>query len=200
MLKDKPLYLLGAQGGDVFFAYDAKPTKQNLGKVLHKKNAIYLFEKLSGGNPSYAAGFATHYAADCTLHPFVYAYESTKKSPLAHTGFENDLGLYISRRFARRRKIMPLEEILACTGPVYDSVKKVVPDITMTGTERCLKRYFTYTRFLYRTKRQEYKCDYDFKALDTDIDAAIELGLAAVKCVIDKRIDPDIFGKEFLQR
>ena len=200
ILSPKPLYLLGAEGGDVFFAYDVKPTKTNLGRVLHTKNPIYLFEKLSQGNLTYAAGFATHYALDCTLHPYVYAYESTKKSPLSHSGFESDLGLYMSKKYARRRSIVPLEQILACTSPVYDSVKRIEPFITMTGTERCLKRYFAYTRFLFRTKRQEFKCDYDFTNLDSDIEAGIELGLAAVKCVLDGKIDPDIFGKQFLQK
>lgn len=200
MLGPKPLYLLGAQGGDVFFAYDAKPTKTNLGRILHAKNPIFIFGKLAGGNKTYAAGFATHYAFDCTLHPYVYAYESTKKSPLAHSGFENDLGLYISRKYALRRKIIPLEQVLACTGPVYDSVKRIEPQITLTGTERCLKRHFAYTKFLYRAKRQDYKCGYDFKNLDADIERSVELGLAAVKCVLDGRIDPDVFGKEFLQK
>lgn len=200
MLSPKTLYLLGAQGGDTFFAYSVKPTKTNLGRGLHRMNAIYLFEQLSRGNPAYAAGFASHYALDCTLHPAIYAYESTKRSPFAHTGFESDLGLYISRKYGMRRRIIPEDEVLACTSAVYDSIKKVEPLVTLTGTERCLKRYFSYTRFLFRTKRQEYKCDYDFKMLDGKIEESIALGLEAVKCVLDGDIDTEIFGKHFLQK
>ena len=200
MLAPKTLYLLGAQGGDIFFAYDVKPTKTNLGRSLHKKNAIYLFEQLKSGNRAYAAGYATHYALDASLHPTIYAFERTKRSPFAHSSFESDLGLYISRKYGLRRQIIPEEKVLACTGMVYDTMKKVEPLITVTGTERCLKRHFLYTRFLYRTKRQEYKCGYEFTRLDGEIEDSIELGLSAVKCVLDGNIDPDIFGKQFLQK
>ncbi len=199
-ITSRTLYLLGAQGGDVFFAYNIKPTKANLGRTMHNADAKWLFKKLSGGNLSYCAGFATHYALDCTLHPDIYAYENTRRSPLAHFNFENDLGLYVSRKFAVRRQILPKESILACTSPVYDSVKRVEPRITMTGVERCLKRHFAFTRFMYRTKRQEYKCDYDFKKLDDKIDEGIKLGIAAVKSVIDGSIGGELFEKEFLQK
>ena len=199
-ITSKTLYLLGAQGGDVFFAYNIKPTKTNLGRSMHAANALDLFEKLTRGNPSYCAGFATHYALDCTLHPEIYAYEKTQRSPLAHMRFENDLGLFISRKYNLRRQIIPREKVLACTYAVYDSVKLIEPHITVTGVERCLKRHFTYTRFLYRTKRTDFKCSYDFKSLSQDIEDAVDLGLLAVKCALDKRVDPDVFGKDFLQK
>lgn len=196
----KTLYMLGAQGGDVFFAYNAKPTKDNLGRVIHVKNAVYLFEQLIKGNLSYAAGFATHYAMDCTLHPVIYAYERTRRSPLAHQSFESDLGLFLSRKYGIRRQIIPQEKLLACTGPVYDSMKRIEPFITLTGTERCLKRHFAYTKFLFKTKRTEYKCGYDFNTVTDEIDDAIELGVAAVKCVLNETVDTQLFSKEFLQK
>ncbi|MDE7453612.1 MAG: zinc dependent phospholipase C family protein [Clostridia bacterium] len=198
-IKNKTLYMLGAQGGDVFFAYNIKPTKSNLGRSMHRMDVPDLFEKLIEGNPSYAAGFATHYALDSTLHPKIYAYERTKRSPLTHVKFENDLGLYISRKFHTRRTIIPREKLLACTSPVYDSVKKVEPLVTITGVERCLKRHFAYSKFLYRFKRQNYKCRYDFSALSDDIDKSIKTGVAAVKSVLDGNPDPEIFNKKFLQ-
>lgn len=200
LIANKTLYLLGAQGGDVFFAYNVKPTKSNLGRSIHKQNAVYAFGQLIKGNPSYAAGFATHYALDCTLHPVIYAYEATKRSPFTHTKFESDLGLYISRKYAMRRTIIPREKVLACTGPVYDSVKRLEPLITVTGVERCLKRHFAWTKYIYRMKKQSYKCGYDFSALNDNIEAAVSLGVEAVKCVLDKNIDPDIFSKQFLQK
>ena len=198
-IKNKTLYLLGAQGGDVFFAYNIKPTKSNLGRSMHRTDVQVLFEKLLTGNPSYAAGFATHYALDSTLHPKIYAYEKTRRSPFTHVKFENDLGLYISRKFKTRRTIIPREKVLACTGAVYDSVKKVEPLITISGVERCLKRHFAYSKFLYRFKRQYYKCRYDFSTLSDDVDKSIEVGVEAVKSVLDGEIDPEIFGKHFLQ-
>lgn len=199
-ITSKTLYLLGAQGGDVFFAYNIKPTKSNLGRNLHNRNAYGLFCQLIQGNPSYAAGFATHYALDCTLHPYIYAYERTKRSPFAHVKFENDLGLFISRKYGLRRKILPREKVLACTFAVYDTIKKTEPLITVTGVERCLKRHFSYTRFLYRTKRQNYKCDYNFEKLSSAVDEAVKLGTAAVKSVLDGKAGEEIFGLSFLQK
>lgn len=199
-IDNKTLYLLGAQGGDVFFAYNVKPTKSNLGRRIHGEDARELFEKLCEGNLSYAAGFATHYALDSSLHPIIYAYENSKKSPFAHAAFERDLGLYMSRKFATRRQILPREKVLAVTGAVYDSIKKVEPLVTVTGVERCLKRHFTYSKFLFRTKKQDYKCGFDFAALSESVDEGIELGKKCVEGVLTKNIDGELFGRRFLQR
>lgn len=198
-IKDRTLYLLGAQGGDVFFAYNAKLTKSNLGRALHRCNPVELFEKLCEGNPSYAAGFATHYALDCTMHPAVYAYEFSHKSMFAHQRMERDLGLYISKLFRIRRCILPRERVLACTGEVYDSIKLIEPDITVTGVERCLKRHFSYTKYLYKNKKQSYKCDFDFSSLSGAVEDAIYLGTDAVKCVLSRDIRGAIFEKAFLE-
>lgn len=194
------LYLLGAQGGDVFFTYNMKFSKTNLGRSMHAMNAAQLFTVLKDGNPSYAAGFATHYALDCTLHPIVYAYDDSRSSPLAHQKIENDMGLYISKFYRIRRRILPRERVLACTCPVYDSVKNVAPSITVTGVERCLKRYFNYTRYLFKTKKQAYKCDFDFSSLAGAVEDAVSLGVQAVNCVLSGHIDGAIFEKSFLQR
>ena len=190
---------MGAQGGDIFFAYKLKP-RNNLGRELHIKNAAYLFERLIEGNLSYAAGYATHYALDSRLHPIVYNYEKNKRSPLAHNSFESDLGLYISRKFKIRRQILPRDKVLACTSPVYDTMKRVEPLITITGVERCLKRHFAWTRYSYGVKRQDYKCKYDFSMLDDRIDEAIDLGVKAVECVLNGDIDPEVFSSDFLNK
>lgn len=195
----KTLYLIGAQGGDIFFAYRLKP-RDNLGRELHRRNPAYIFEQLKKGNLSYACGYATHYALDCKLHPFVYEYERSRRSFLSHNAFESDLGLYISRKFKMRRQILPKDSVLACTGAVYDSIKKVEPLITITGVERCLKRHFAWTRYSYGVKRQTYKCKYDFSALDTPVDEAIELGVKAVGCVLEGNIGTEIFGGDFLNK
>ena len=198
-IKNKTLYLLGAQGGDLFFAYNIKPTKSNLGRSMHRADAQKLFEKLVSGNPSYVAGFATHYALDSTLHPKIYAYERTRRSPLTHVKFENDLGLYVSRKFKMRRTIIPREKLLACTGAVYDTIKKVEPLVTISGIERCLKRHFAYSKFIYRFKKQSYKCKYDFSTLSDDVDESILVGIDAVRSVLDGEVPAEIFNKKFLQ-
>ena len=199
-IKNKTLYTLGALGADVFFAYNYKFTKTNLGRDLHRRNAEELFTALKGANAAYSAGYATHYALDCTLHPAVYAYENSHKHPLAHQRFEADLGLFISKYFGLRRTILPRATILENTFAVYDAVKLLEPSVTVTGVERCLKRHFNYTRFLYKTKKQTYVCSYDFTSLSGAVEEAVELGEKCVKCVLSGDIDGAIFEKAFLQR
>ena len=200
LIDDRYLYLLGAQGGDVFFAYNLKLNKTNLGRRLHTIPADKLFTELDCTNPSYCAGYATHYALDCTLHPAIYAFENEKKSPVAHFNFESDLGLYISRKYATPRKILPREAVIGATFTVYDCIKKVDDSITLTGIERCLKRHFTYTKYIYKNKKQTYKYDYDYSSLAGSISDAIDLGVKAVKCVLNRDIAAEIFDKQFLQK
>ncbi len=99
-----------------------------------------------------------------------------------------------------RRRILPQDCVLSCTGAVYDSIKLLAPAVTVTGVERCLKRHFNYTRYIFKTKKQAYKCNFDFASLAGNIEDAIDLGVKAVQCVLDKNVDAEIFSKEFLQR
>ena len=199
-IKNKTLYLLGAQGGDVFFAYNLKFSGTNLGREMHAAPAKQLFEKLAQGNKSYLAGFATHYAADSAMHPAIYAYERTKRSPVAHTRFEKDLGLFVSRKYCMRRIILPRESVLACTYAVYDAVKRFEPSITVTGVERCLKRHFNYTRYEFCVKRQTFKCKYDFSTLSSALDDAVDLGVKCVTSALEGDFGGEIFGREFLSK
>ena len=194
------LYLLGAQGGDVFFAYNLIFNKSNLGRDMHRRCAYDLIKGLSSGNMSYAAGFAAHYALDSTLHPAVYSYVNSHHSPLSHINFESDLGLFISRLFNIRRSIIPREKLLACTSPLYDSIKVIEEGVTVTGIERCLKRHFTYTRYLYKRKSYEYKCAYPFHDLEGAVKDAIESGEKCVSSVLNNDIQPDLFSTPFLAK
>lgn len=198
-ITNQTLYFLGSQGPDIFFTYSARPTKTNPGRIMHSRSAVDVFTALSGANPSYAAGFATHYALDSTLHPAVYAYEKGKRSPFAHQRFERDLGLYVSKFYQVRRTILQREKILACTSAIYDSAKLLDDKITVTGVERCLKRHFEYTRYLYRTKKQSYKCKFDFSSLAGAVEEAVTLGTACVESVLEGNIDQTLFNREFLQ-
>lgn len=200
LITDKKLYNLGAQGGDVFFFYRADFSPMNEGKKLHNTEPKELFSALCRTNPSYAAGFAAHYALDCTIHPAVYAFEETKSSPLAHINFEKDLGLYVSRRFSTPRKIMPKDDVIGATFAVYDAISAVNEEVTLSGVERCLKRFFTYSRAVYAKKRQTYKYDYDYSQLNPLIDKCMELGVKAIACVLEQNIDPEVFSASFLQK
>ena len=194
------LYLLGAQGGDVFFAYNLNLSKRNLGRDLHRRSAYDLIEGLSCGNLTYAAGFAVHYALDSALHPAVYSYVNSHHSPLSHVNFESDLGLYMSRLFNIRRGIIPREKLLACTFPLYDSIRRVETGVTVTGIERCLKRHFTYTRYLYRRKSFEYKCAYPFEDLEGAVKDAVEFGGECVRAVLSGELSPELFSSPFLAK
>ncbi len=197
-ISDRKLYLLGAQGGDVFFMYNLNRSS-NLGRRLHGLDAKFVFDNLASANISYAAGFATHYALDSTIHPAVYAFEAACKAPLAHLAFEKDIGLYVSRKYSTPRKIMPKEDVCGATFTVYDAVKKLDDSITLTGVERCLKRYFSYTRAVYARKKQTYKFDYDYSSLSPLIDQAADAGVKAATCVVRGDIDSQVFSKQFLQ-
>lgn len=199
-IADRTLYMLGAHGGDVFFAYKLSFKKTNLGRRLHGMPAAELFDILSEGDLSYAAGFATHYALDCTLHPAIYAFENNTKMPMAHIRMENDLGLYISRKFAIPRNILPRERVLSETFSVYDSIKKFDSAVTVTGIERCLKRHFAYSRALLKSKRQDYATDYDFTSLSGAVDDAVSLGVSCVKSVLSGEISKELFSRSFLER
>ena len=197
---DHTLYMLGAQGGDVFFAYKLNFSQANLGRRLHRTDTCELFKILQEGNLSYAAGFATHYALDCTLHPAIYAFENSSKSPLAHMRFENDLGLYISRKYAIARSILPRERILEATFAIYDSIVKVEPRVTVTGIERCLKRHFSYTRALFKAKKQEFGLNYDYRSLSGAVDDAVSLGASCVEAIVSGNVSEKLFSKSFLEK
>lgn len=199
-IADRNLYMLGAQGGDVFFAYKLNLNQNNLGKRLHAMPAKELFEILEEGDLSYACGFATHYALDCTLHPAVYAFEASSKLAFAHMRFESDLGLFISRKYAITRHILPRESVLGATFAVYDSISKAEPEVTLTGVERCLKRHFLYTRELLKRKRTTYALPYDFSSLSGAVDDAVSFGVECIEAVISGNIDGDIFSRSFNER
>ena len=94
-----PLYFFGAQGADFCFFYRfLRPKTKNLGSFLHRQggyNAFCVLSKLSArclGLFAYSLGFITHYAADVTFHPFVYAQAG--KSALKHSRIEGAMDVY----------------------------------------------------------------------------------------------------------
>lgn len=77
-------WILGAQGPDpLFFHQRYHPWRsgrvRTLGNRMHgQRTADFLIALLTGAETeaqwAYACGFLTHYAADTTVHPFVYAW------------------------------------------------------------------------------------------------------------------------------
>lgn len=98
-----PLYFFGAQGPDFCFFYRSlNPKAKNLGSYLHREGgfpAFCVLKSLAARDPqilSYALGYVTHYAADSTFHPYVYA--TTGNSPLRHSRLENILDIRFKRQ------------------------------------------------------------------------------------------------------
>lgn len=199
-ISDRTAYMLGAQGGDVFFAYKLSLKESNLGKRLHHLNPAELFEFLKEGDFSYCAGFATHYAVDASLHPFVYAFENSAKTPFAHLRFESDLGLYLSRKFSIPRNILPRERVLSQVYTVYDSMVNVIPKITLTGVERCLKRHFIFTKELIKNKKTSYIFDYNYASLSDAVESAISLGVECVEGLAEGKPCDELFKLSFLEK
>ena len=198
-ISERKLYALGAQGGDVFFMYNASRAN-NLGRRMHAMDAKEVFAALKEGNLSYAAGWATHYALDCTVHPFVYAYEETHKGAFLNQRYERDFGLYVSRRCNMRRMILPRERVLDCTFAACDSVKRLLPYINAAGTASCLKRHFAYTLRQFKSKKQQFELDCDYSETYKAFERGLELGVKCVESALDKNIDGEIFNKSFLQK
>ncbi|MCD7729516.1 MAG: zinc dependent phospholipase C family protein [Clostridia bacterium] len=197
-ITNNDLYLLGAQGGDVFFFYGIS-YKNNLGRQLHRANTEELFNNLIKGDLSYAAGWATHYAIDSCVHPFVYGYTDTHKGSFVHIKYERDLGLYVSRKTGVRRSILPRERVLACTLPVCDSIRHAAPQVSPSGTAECLKRHFAYSKHVFRSKKQEFALDGNYSQAFAAYEKGIELGVLAAENVLSGSIDGEIFGKSFLE-
>lgn len=100
-----PLYFFGAQGADFCFFYRfLNPKSKNLGSYLHRQGGYTAFCTLKNfsardlGLFAYTLGFITHYAADVTFHPYVYAQSG--KSPLKHARVEGALDMHFKRNNA----------------------------------------------------------------------------------------------------
>ncbi len=193
-------YLLGSQGGDLFFFYKATPTSANIGRKLHLMSAENVFSALLKGDFTYCAGYATHYALDCTLHPDVYAYSEARYGIITHQSFEEDLGLFASRRYNLMRQILTLEDMLECVYPVYTSMRLVEPNLSLSGVERCIKRFFTYTKHLYDRKKNIFRNDFPYSSLYLKLEQAISLGVKAIISLSEGKVDKTVFSKSFLER
>ena len=197
-ITDRKLYFMGAQGGDVFFMYRLSRA-DNTGRKLHALDARQVFENLRPADTSYTAGFAAHYALDSAIHPAVYAFEETSRARFAHIAFERDIGLYVSRKYSFPRKIMPREDVCGAAPTVYDAVKRLDGSITLPGVEKCLKRYFAYTRAIYARKRTTYKFDYDYSSLAPLLERAVARGADIVEHAVAGDTEGDLFKEKFLQ-
>jgi hypothetical protein len=113
---------------------------------------------------------------------------------------ESELGLYISKQFGIRRQILPRERVLAQTYTIYDSIKKIDENVTVTGIERALSRHFYYTRILFNKKSQVFSLSIDEDTLLKEIENSLNRGKECVRQVLDGNLDKDTFSKSFLEK
>lgn len=94
---DPAAFLWGSNGPDTLFCYRVWRSKKNrgedlptLGSRLHRENTgLFLRSLIRNANTpsqkSYVLGYLTHYAADCTLHPYIFAL-TKEGEPFAKPG------------------------------------------------------------------------------------------------------------------
>lgn len=197
--EDTDLYLLGAQGGDLFFTYTLS-LNSNTGSLLHSMDNVRLFKALARANGAYAAGFATHYALDSTMHPVIYALEARTSAPFAHILLEADIGLFTSKKYGIGRRILPRERVMKCADGVYAAVRGVLGDITPFGVQRCLARHYAYTRAALFARKSRYTFGFDYSPIFPVMERAISLGCDCVSAISSGDISPSLFGASFLAR
>ena len=94
----------GSEGPDPFFfslfALPGTPSAPKLGSMMHTRRTddflVALARACTGSDitRAYCCGFFTHYAADTTFHPFVYAHslaEDGSYSSTSHCTLEHQL-------------------------------------------------------------------------------------------------------------
>lgn len=110
--RDHSAFALGLQGPDLFFYYlpSYLMHRKNIGDLAHRKDTGQFFanllqsRKLFAGKKhslsiadAYICGFMGHYTLDCTIHPYVYAFQAIMPRP--HLPIRNILvSMLISKR------------------------------------------------------------------------------------------------------
>ncbi len=201
-ITDKDLYLLGSQGGDLYFFYNNFLSSKNVGRMLHQRDAMELFTTFQAGTPSYIAGFATHYAMDSVLHPYVYQCQDERHGTFFfHMRFEADLGLYISRVLNVPRDRMDPDIIQSKTEIIYENLKLVDDRATPEGMVKGMKGFEKYVQHFYKAEKDYYKVKhYDFDSLHDPLMRGIDKGVLCVQQVLDNTMDPELFSAGFSDR
>ena len=151
-----PLYFFGAQGADFCFFYAYLPRKKkNLGSYLHRQGGYPTFcvlKSLAARDLkmlAYTLGYATHYAADVTFHPHVYARAGT--SLWKHARIESALDERI-KAFPLNEKHVQLwgkgltaeDEAVLFTAYSAIAVKCGFPALEKPAFLRAIERFNTY--------------------------------------------------------
>ncbi|MCD8200864.1 MAG: zinc dependent phospholipase C family protein [Clostridia bacterium] len=185
-------YLLGAQGCDLYFFYRLTP---GAGNRMHGTDAMDLFTKLAEGDTSYLLGFCTHYALDSMFHPAVYRY--AKVFYLRHAAIESDLGTFLSRVYGKEKEISAEGDDMKEAERVYESVKPVIRGVTLGKIEKTLRRFRRYETYLYRKRKDAYRCRYDFDSLKPLLSRTEDFCVKVMEAALNGETEGDLFSKSF---
>ena len=153
-------YELGAQGPDYLFYYnllrfwDKNFEPNELGEDMHKKKIGAFFSAVlqSAKNHGDAAkawlcGFVTHYAADTTIHPFVYAWTDNpdgSRNLLEHLSIEAQFDTWYYRKVLGKKGIprqascakkMTGAQKDAVASAVYEACHEIYPERELTKAQ-----------------------------------------------------------------
>ena len=210
-----PLYFFGAQGADFCFFYRfLSPKSKNFGSYLHRKGgytAFCVLKSLSARDLkllAYTLGYVTHYAADVTFHPFVYAH--AKKSMWMHARIESTMDLQFRQSISLPdhhaellgQRLTAEEETNLFTAYGAIAVKCGFPPLQKPAFLRSITRFHSYPPFpaLLFSKQQRI---YPPKEADELFTKAVDLSgvlLSELLTCIKKQTPPpkDLFGKNYL--
>ena len=229
------LYFFGAQGADFCFFYPFFSKKiGNFGSYLHRHGGyptlrvMQEFSTRSAPLFSYALGYITHYAADSTFHPFIYALAG--QSHLLHSRLENTLDIYLKHRTASSDPYVhylkqslvkkELEDLFILYAAI--AAKHHFPPLTKKAFSRAIFLFNAYMpissnlfyqskhtlSLLFNTEKKPWRfpdaphvisTDGCQELLDKSITLAVSLGNTFAQCVQQKTPLPaPLFHKSFL--
>ena len=210
-----PLYFFGAQGADFCFFYRfLSPRSKNFGSYLHRQGgypAFCVLKSLSARDLkllAYTLGYVTHYAADVTFHPFVYAH--AKKSMWTHARIESSLDVQFRQNISipddyamlLGQRLTAEEEahLFAAYGAI--AVKCGFPPLQKPAFLRSITRFHSYPPFpalLFSKQPRLYPPDEADALFAKAVALSAELFAELLTC-IKKQTPPskDLFGKNYL--
>ncbi len=139
-------FLWGAYGPDIFFSHRIMPWQRQkslsyLSGKLHNTDADKILNYImsyaknfkSSAAKSYAFGFATHYATDSTIHPFILYFSDlmSKGNPTMHPSVcHNDIESKLDTLFLKYEKNQKITSFrLQDTSPVDKDIFLLIADI-----------------------------------------------------------------------
>jgi hypothetical protein len=162
-------WILGAQGPDPLFFYRVLRPRLHrrafgLSGAIHSRETgdflcalIRLAGRADEGSKAYCLGFLSHYAADTTLHPFVYGHSFSRRGKykgLRHLCLEARMDTWAWRQERRRgtplhHRLFPKEPELSCIAGLFAAAAaEVFPEKALD--EKAVHRAFCDARRIAR--------------------------------------------------